>query len=465
MLKKRITKILLKFLLLYSVALNPLMASTEQQELQKRFGSEEALKSPDELTREVAELYHARSFAPIWINGAAVSEAATYATEAFGNAAQEGLDPTDYQGAARAVAQAKSDPAKNIETEIILTKTALQYLKDMRGDRVNPSKIKKELYLKKFSIDASKIFAEQMEADPSGAWLKSYTLKNPNYQVLKKFLADYRQKLQNVGGKDPDLSRRIDQIVINMERWRWLPEKMPTRYVMVNIAAFELKAVQDDQVSFETPVIIGHVTRKTPVFASTIDAIRFNPSWHVPQSIAVKDKLKKIKADPGYLSRNGYVLYNSAGQPISAYNVNWSNVSASNFNYHLRQVPSGRNALGKIRFSINSPYNVYLHDTPEKELFNQQERSLSSGCIRVKDPVKLASFVFNDPAHWSPEKIQANMKGNQTKNIPLGQSVPAFITYFTVWKDNQGVHFEKDIYGRDQQLRDALKARPHRLAS
>jgi murein L,D-transpeptidase YcbB/YkuD len=464
MLKTRIIKNLLIAFVSLIIITKPLYAETIQAELQKRYGTPEALKSTDELTRELAEIYTARNFAPYWYNETGKTEAASHAINAFERANQEGLDPEDYLLASKSVGAAESNPAKNIDAEIALTKTALQYLKDMRGDRVDPNKIKKELYLKKFSIDASRIFAENMTADPSGAWLQIYTLQNPNYQALKGFLADYQRKLAAAGGKDPALAKKIEQIVINMERWRWLPETMPNRYVMVNIAAFELKAVEGNQVAFETPVIIGHVTRKTPVFASTIEAVRFNPSWHVPHQLAVKDKLRKIKADPSYVERSGFVLYNSAGQAISAHSVNWSNVSAGNFNYHLRQVPGPRNALGKIRFTFPNNYNVYIHDTPEKDLFNESERDFSSGCIRVKDPVKLARFVFNDTEHWSDENIKKNMKGNLTKNIPLAQTVPVYVTYFTVWKDNQGMHFEKDIYGRDQQLREALKARTHRLS-
>jgi murein L,D-transpeptidase YcbB/YkuD len=463
-------KIIKKAYFLILLSYVPVFADLEslvktEAALQAQFGSEQAAASPDAMTRMLAQFYKNRNYKPLWVVESGFSSAATNALETFANADVEGLESKDYSGAQKAVARVGADPTKILDAEVALTKTALQYIDDIRGDRLHPSKIKKELYIQKQQADASTILANNMAADPTGNWLKSYTYQNPQYQRLKALLAECREALK-ADPANAELSKKIQKIVLNMERWRWLPEKMANRYVMVNIAAFNLKGVQNDKIVLETPVIVGHVTRKTPVFAANINSIRFNPSWNVPRFIAVKDKLPKIKRNPSYLNRSGFVLYNSAGNVISPRSVNWASVNANNFNYHLRQVPGDRNALGKIRFTLDNTSGIYLHDTPEKKLFDEPVREFSSGCIRVKDPIKLASFVFNNPQAWTPQKIKDNMRGNFTKNVALVQPVPVYITYFTVWQDDKGdIYFSKDSYGKDRELEEALKNRPHKLPS
>lgn len=257
--------------------------------------------------------------------------------------------------------------------------------------------------------------------------------------------------------------QKVDQILATMERWRWLPETLEDRYILVNIAAFDLRAYEDGRQKLEMPVIIGKQYRKTPVFTSSIYHIRFNPSWHVPRSIAVRDKLKKIKQDPSYLARKGYVLYDSGGSRLNPHDVNWSEVTSGSFHYRLRQRPGAQNALGKIRFSIKSPFNVYLHSTPDKHLFKKKVRSFSSGCIRVGQPTELAYFVFNEPSKWTLQTIAAEMEGTRTRNINLRQPVPVYIAYFTVWVDDTNTpRFMDDLYGQDAEIIKVMKDRNHR---
>lgn len=254
------------------------------------------------------------------------------------------------------------------------------------------------------------------------------------------------------------VEQRIKQIIVAMERWRWLPQNPGERYILVNIAGFYLQAIEQDRPVLDMRVIIGRNYRQTPVFSSTIYSIRFNPSWHVPRSIATIDKLPKIQKDPAYLIRGNYVLYDSTGQAISPHSVDWSGVTRGNFPFRLRQRPGSHNALGKIRFSIRSPFNVYLHSTDKKQLFDKTLRTFSSGCIRVAKPKELADFVFNNPQEWPMEVISKNMDGYKTRNVALKNPTPVHITYFTVWMDESGTpHFTEDIYKQDESLIRALR--------
>lgn len=283
--------------------------------------------------------------------------------------------------------------------------------------------------------------------------------------VVKSFQTHHAMEPDGVVGAttvdmiNTPLDHRIKQVETTMERWRWFPKSMHGRYVVVNIAGYELRAYEDRDPVLYMPVIVGQKMRQTPVFSSVIYSIRFNPSWGVPHMIAVQDKLKVIQNDPSYLSRKGFVVYDSNNERVDPGSVDWSSLSKSYFPYRLRQMPGTQNALGKIRFSITSPFDVYLHDTAEPKLFEKAVRNFSSGCIRVAKPLDLGVFVFNDSAEWPRDKISQNMQGNQTRNIDLKHPVPVHIAYFTAWIDEQGdPHFVLDAYGQDKVIEAALDA-------
>tara|TARA_R110002095_G_scaffold161093_1_gene139602 strand:- start:843 stop:2441 length:1599 start_codon:yes stop_codon:yes gene_type:complete len=514
---------LLAFPSVYAIDLGP--------QLKAKLDKPQSLNARNDQVKNAANFYKNRNFQQIWVEGNSLTSAAETVLDVLKNAASEGLDPRDYAKALDLAEQAKNNPAKLLDAEIALSALALDYVDDVLGERLNPRKVKKELYLKAKNIDAVQIMTSSMAKDPSGKWLAELTISHPEYQLLKKTLAEYRARegqkhypklslgkkieLGSNGGRvetlqwqlsalnylvekhsqgtvdgateraikafqeennlKPDgfvgpktiaalnsfsLEDRIRQLIVSMERWRWLPENLGSRYVLVNIAGFDLTAVENGVEKLRMPVIIGKTYRKTPVFSSNIYSVRFNPSWHVPRSIAVKDKLKKIRKDPGYLSRNGYILYDSSGSRISANSVNWGSISASNFNFRIRQNPGSNNALGKIRFAIKSPFNIYLHSTPDKHLFQKEKRSFSSGCIRVGDPKALAVFVFNDQGTWPYDRIAKNMEGTQTQNVALKDPVNVYISYFTVWKSRDGkLRFSQDIYGQDKAIWAALQSR------
>lgn len=247
---------------------------------------------------------------------------------------------------------------------------------------------------------------------------------------------------------------QVDRILLAMEKWRWLPKEMGDRFIIVNIPAFCLTTFQNGKKDFDMKIIVGRQYRKTPTFSSEIYAVRFNPSWHVPNSIFRKDKLPKILNDPSYVSQKGFVVYDaSSGQRLNPQNVDWESGDI-----RLVQPPGVHNALGKIRFTLKTTDSVYLHGTPEKYLFDKDKRSFSSGCIRVEDPQKLALYVFNDKQNWPLEKIERESAGEQTKNIPLEHPVPVHIVYLTVWVDDNGIpYFADDIYNRDRGLLEQLK--------
>lgn len=248
-----------------------------------------------------------------------------------------------------------------------------------------------------------------------------------------------------------------DRIILAMERWRWLPKNLGHRYIIVNIPHFQLTAYEKDKKVLEMKIIVGRQYRKTPTFFSEVYEIRFNPAWHVPQGIFRKDKLPKILEDPSYVTRKGFKVYDAfTGTPRDPYSVDWEQDDI-----RLVQPPGNQNALGKIRFTLKTTNDVYLHGTPDHQLFNKTQRAFSSGCIRVEDPVKLATYMFNDDDAWSSEKISQETSKTTTRNVPLKSAVPLYVLYMTVWVDDKGTpYFLNDLYGRDRALiRDLKKNR------
>ncbi len=199
---------------------------------------------------------------------------------------------------------------------------------------------------------------------------------------------------------------RVLQIRVNLERGRWvLHELAPERVVLVDIAGFEASLLQDQKTVWKARIQVGKPYRQTPVFASKIDQVVFNPTWTVPPTILSKDILPQIKRNPGYLASKKLEVLDRNGKPVDPATVDWARLTAGNFPYTLRQGPGPDNALGRVKFLFPNPYSVYLHDTPSKALFEKEERAFSSGCIRVQRPLELAELLLDDPKAWNAETI------------------------------------------------------------
>ncbi|NNF07687.1 MAG: L,D-transpeptidase family protein [Candidatus Eisenbacteria bacterium] len=245
---------------------------------------------------------------------------------------------------------------------------------------------------------------------------------------------------------------RLNQILVNLERWRWLPTDLGDRHVMVNIAAFESAMVVSGRDVLNMRVIAGRTYRRTPVFSGRIQYLVFNPSWSVPASIARKDLFPKFRKDPGEIARMGYRISAVDGSKVSPGAVDWSKPSA----YRITQAPGPKNALGKVKFMFPNVHNVYLHDTSSPELFAKEDRAFSSGCIRVEKPMELAELLLED-SDWSPERVAKGLEAGKEFRVDLPTAVPVHILYWTAWVDRDGIlQFRKDVYGRDGRVLEAL---------
>jgi murein L,D-transpeptidase YcbB/YkuD len=260
------------------------------------------------------------------------------------------------------------------------------------------------------------------------------------------------------------VEQRIAQLMINMERWRWIPSDLGLRYLLVNIADFSLTMVDEGRVRGTMRVVVGRNYRKTPVFSGTMTYLEFNPFWNVPRRLAVEDILPRVKRDPGYLEREGIRIFSGWSEDavmLTPNEVDWASLSKNYFPIRLQQAPGPKNALGRIKFMFPNPHAVYLHDTPAKGLFNRVSRDFSSGCIRVEDPATLAEFVLDGTAGWDRKTITERLGDGEHRIVRLQRPIPVHLLYWTAWADADGtVFFREDIYGRDAPLMRALREKP-----
>ncbi|MEX2642695.1 MAG: L,D-transpeptidase family protein [Acetobacterales bacterium] len=250
---------------------------------------------------------------------------------------------------------------------------------------------------------------------------------------------------------------RIAQIRANMERWRWLPEDLGTRHIRVNIADYRLEARSGGEVERVHEVVVGQLFRKTPVFSGRMTYLVLNPWWETPPSLAVRDKLPAFRKNPEMVTALGFQVIDREGRTVDPATIDWSTVTARNFPFRIRQAPGPQNALGDVKFMFPNRHNVYLHDTPTRGLFAKTRRDFSSGCIRVKDPLRLAAWAAADTPGWDEARIEAVAAGNEETRVSLARPVQVHLLYWTVVpEDETGVRFLADIYERDGRLIEAL---------
>ncbi|MFN4026151.1 MAG: murein L,D-transpeptidase [Flavobacterium sp.] len=233
------------------------------------------------------------------------------------------------------------------------------------------------------------------------------------------------------------ISDRIKTIMVNMERCRWISTDLTKskEFIVVNIPSYRLTYFKEGKAALVSNVVVGTALNETVIFSGMMSYVVFSPYWNVPKSIRDKEILPAIKKNKDYLAKH---------------NMEWNG-------NNIRQKPGPNNSLGLVKFLFPNSNNIYLHDTPAKNLFSQEKRAFSHGCIRVQKPKELAQLILEDDPNWTPEKIDAAMNSGKEKWYTLKNKIPVYIGYFTAWVDDDGlVNFHKDIYGRDNALANLL---------
>jgi murein L,D-transpeptidase YcbB/YkuD len=285
--------------------------------------------------------------------------------------------------------------------------------------------------------------------------------------AVKRFQARHGLDADGIVGKrtyfqlNIPVAERLRQIIMTMERWRWMPEDLGKDYIKVNIAAFELRRVNNGKRIDLMRVVVGTPYHQTPVFSEKMEYVEINPYWNVPHSIAVKEMLAKLRVRPQSLAQQGYeALMGDKPVPLTA--IDWNRYSADNFPVRLRQKPGPTNALGRVKFMFPNRFNVYMHDTPSRSLFGETERAFSHGCVRLARPIDMAEQVLGPLKGWDRARIEQVLAAGKRTVVSLSDPILVHITYATAWRDGDGdIQFRPDIYRRDERLYAALFGRKY----
>jgi murein L,D-transpeptidase YcbB/YkuD len=304
--------------------------------------------------------------------------------------------------------------------------------------------------------------------EQSGATDDSFTVQLQ--QAVTRYQESHGLKADGMVGPstlqelNKPVEERVRQLMVNMERMRWNNGGRGQRYLIVNIASFELKVVEKGNVILSMKVVVGKPFLNTPVFRGKMTYLILNPVWNVPDSIAKKEILRDVKKDPAYLRKENITVLRGWGdneEEIAPNTIRWKSVTPEKLYFRFRQEPGPLNPLGRVKFMFPNRFNVYLHDTPAKHLFEQNVRAFSHGCIRIEHPLELAEYVLQGDPRWTKESIMAAIEEGSTQEVRLPQSLDVYVVYITAWVDEDGsVQFRDDLYGRDAELYEALTRNP-----
>jgi murein L,D-transpeptidase YcbB/YkuD len=248
------------------------------------------------------------------------------------------------------------------------------------------------------------------------------------------------------------VAMRIGQIELNMERYRWLPDNLGPRHILVNVPDYHLHAYDEGKEVFQMRVVVGKdFDNPTPVFADSMSYIVFRPYWNVPARILKEEIIPAARRDTGYIARNNYEILRGR-EVVDPATIEWAKVDTAKVNFYVRQKPGPLNSLGLVKFMFPNQFDVYLHDTPARSLFRRAGRAASHGCIRVERPEQLAQFALARNPEWDLQKIRNAMRRDSTpRQVGLREKVPVYIVYFTSFVRDGVVRFRSDLYGTDRR--------------
>jgi len=387
------------------------------------------------------KFYKSRRGKGLWTDDEELNDLGKELIELIGKAGEDGLISGNY--IKKFPKKLKTEELPNVE--LYLSQAFWRFGRDLYAGRTTPSVSSPDIVISRKKYRLSEWLAK---AGRRGPEVVIDDLRPPHQQY-----AELRKKLAKIKNR-----RKARKIIVNMERWRWLPRKMGKRHVLVNQASYEMFIRNNEKIEDRRRVVVGKPQHKTPMFSHAISYAEFNPTWTVSRSIAGEEFLPKLRRNPRYLEKRDYKIYASwdeDAEELDVKKINWSKVSSKDFPYRIVQSPGKNNALGKVKFMFPNRFKIYLHDTPSKRLFKNSRRAYSHGCIRIQKPLEFATKLFK--SRLSKSKIDKILEKEGTTIVKLGRSVPIHLTYFTLWVDEKGkMKSYRDLYKRDRMVSKLL---------
>ena len=411
----------------------------------------------DENADDLAALtafYGTRSSGPLWMTEMGFSAKGQQALFEIEKADDWGLDVKRFELPLAAALPAS--PEAQALAEIKLDLAMLKYARFARGGRLNPAKVSGLFDQAPPLRDPKAVLAEIEAADAPGAYLQSLHPKHEQFVRLRQALLKARGANEE-DAKQADNERDIKRLVINMERWRWMPENLGSIYVWNNSPAFMLYVVKDGKTIFADKTLVGTIGYATPVFTTPMTTIVFNPDWNAPETVVKENILPPLQRRNYSILRihKLYVSYN--GTPVDPTRVDWNRVNVLNYTFSQRAGP--HNNLGKVKFLYPNRHTVYMHDTlpVRKKYFNKPVRTIGHECVRMEKPDRFAELLLAESNGWPASRVKELWDNGVSSSVALEKKIPVHMVYFTAVVDESGkVETSADVYGLDNKLAAAL---------
>ncbi|MFP4098432.1 MAG: L,D-transpeptidase family protein [Alphaproteobacteria bacterium] len=409
---------------------------------------------------EIDDFYAKRAGRSLWIKDRKLNSAGIQLWRALSESWQHGLNPKNYHTneisyiLSHTQYKNSADPDLSLKLELLLTDGYIRYARDLSGMRIRASALglDEQDWQQRKSVKyvLSRLFES---ADNTKQLLQALEPQTATYQHLKQEMHNVFQAQQS-----DDKERKIAQIIVNMERLRWVADEKPQRFIVVNIPSEQLWAIENKKVRISMPVAVGSKKRPTRPFVTQIRGVRFNPAWTIPDTIKREDIWPQLRQNARYLEDKGVELFSGYGAnalTLDPSAIDWKGISKQELaSLRMVQVPGNHNPLGQIRLLMPNRYGIYLHDTNDKSVFARDERDVSSGCIRMSEPEKMAGFVLQHTQSWTKQQsVSSALKTKQTRDVYAIESAKLYLVYYTIWLgEKQQIIYGSDIYGRDERL-------------
>lgn len=403
--------------------------------------------------------YASRGYAPLWVDETGFNTDATGIIAAFGTAGDWGLDAADFP-APKIEAAGKLSPDVQAAAEVDLSREVLTYARFARGGRImRPAEqLNSNLDRKPQLLDPSAVLAGLAAAPDKAAYLVGTHPQHPQFQKLRE---TYVEAIAKTGGKPTAAAKKIRA---NMEMWRWMHDDLGRVHLMANVPSYMIDVVKDGTVIHSERIVVGEIGKQSSIFTRPLKSITFSPMWRVPESIKVKELWPSMLRGGGLMRQYGLEVETKDGRRLDWRTMDWRTLDIRK--YEVVQPAGRKSVMGYVKFSFPSQHTIFMHDTPDKWMFNSKQRTLSHGCLRLRNPLKVAALILAEDKGWDAAKVDALAKeGPKNNEIPIDSKIKMHIAYFTAWVDDAGaLKTASDIYGHEKRVTQALDGKWDQIA-
>ncbi len=396
--------------------------------------------------RAVLTDYYAAGHAPLWVSAGGLTPKGAAVVAELMKGGDWGLDPGDFALPRIAdAAMANLSPTEVADAEVTLSLAILKYVRFARGGRIIDPTIllSSELDRKPQLIDPETVFDAIAAANEPDAYLRGVHPKQPQFEKLRQAYLASRGK---------PIAKKL---LANMEEWRWMPDDLGEVHILANIPEFLVYLYKQDKILHTERIVVGETGKQTTVFSRNIKTIVFKPMWRVPESIKVRELQPNLLRGGSMFRQYDLELQTKDGQTLDYRSIDWRTADIKN--YEVVQPPGRKNVMGVVKFTFPSQHTIFMHDTVDKWMFAQSQRTLSHGCLRLRNPMKMAELVLAEDKGWDAAKTNETMQSSRDNIIAIDKKIPMHLVYFTAWVDEDGkVRTFGDIYGHEKRIMLAL---------